>query len=240
MTMRLFRHLAMATAVGLLTAIPLGAQGVFNMGSLTQTVSIPTGQTEARRARSAGTFSSAFRPRARSRVPQVNRAALTFRRDPAITRRVQQRLLARMSTPQARAQLQRAFDANMTRDIAGLIKPMGLEYTNLGDALGAFVTTAWQATHGNYDATPAQFRAVSRQMTLAASDAGLAGASNATKQELAETALYEAVMIGSSFAAAKTDRAARAKLARLATAGTQNMFGFDTAQMRMTSSGLAL
>ena len=237
--MQIARASIIIAAISCLGA-PLAAQGVFNMGSLTQTLSMPSGQSEARRARATGTFSSAFRPRARTRPPQVNRAALAFRRDPAITRRVQQRLIARAGTPQARAQLQRAFDANITRDIAGLIRPMGLSYTNLGDALGAFVTTAWQATHGDYDASPAQFRAVSRQMALAASDAGLARAGNATKQELAETALYEAVMIGSSFNAAKTDRAARAKLARLASAGTRNMFGFDTARMRMTSAGLAL
>ena len=71
---------------------PAATQGVFNMGGLTQTLTIPKERAQARHARDSGAYRSIFaRPAARSvPAPKVTRAALAFRQDPAITRRVQQ------------------------------------------------------------------------------------------------------------------------------------------------------
>lgn len=226
----------------MLAAMPAGAQGVFNMGGLTQTLTIPTDQPEARRARDSGAFRSVFRATRAAHpgvAPRVNRSAMNFSRDPAITSRIQQRMLARIQPLSVRAELAKVYAGDFTSEIAGAIRPVGMQYNNVADALAVYLVTAWQATHRSYVDKPAQFQAVARQMAVAGSRVGLDKASNATKQELAETALYEAIMIGSAFKAAKTDAKLAARLAKVSSAGTRNMFGYDVAALQMTTAGLA-
>jgi hypothetical protein len=220
---------------------PAATQGVFNMGGLTQTLTIPKERAQARRARDSGAYRSIFaRPAARpAPAPKVNYAALAFRQDPTITRRVQQRMLTRISPAAARAEIAKGFAGNMTGEIAAAIRPMGMQYNNAADAMAVYLVTAWQATHRSYVDKPAQFQAVARQMAAAGTRAGLAAASNAEKQEIAETALYEAIMIGSAFKAAKSDPKLAVRLAMLSYEGTRNMFGFDVASLKMTPAGLA-
>ena len=223
----------------MLAAMPATAQGVFNMGGLTQTLTIPTDQTEARQARDTGAYRLMLRPRPRAApVPRINRAAFAYRRDPAITARVQRAFVARFGDPGIRAQVARNM-AGSTAKIVGALRPVGMEYTNLADAQATYLVTAWQATHRQYKDNPAHFRAVSRQMAGGNERAGLAKLSNAAKQELAETLLYDAMFMGGLFDDAKTNPTLQRRLAALASNGSQAFFGIDVAGLKMTPAGLA-
>ena len=222
----------------MLAAWPATAQGVFNMGGLTQTLTIPTAPVEARQARDRGAFRQALRPRPRAAAPvQVSRSVAAFRRDPALTMQVQRRYIQRFNDPKLRADVTQNLQGVTPKFVAAM-RAVGLDYNNVADAQAAYIVTVWQATLGDYLDNPAQFQAVARQMAFGFSQAGLGRVSNATKQEMAETVIYDAMFIAGLFKDAKTDPTLKRWVANYAARGLKTHFGLDAKTLRMTSAGL--
>lgn len=83
------------------------------------------------------------------------------------------------------------------------------------------------------------YRAVSQQMADAGVKVGLNRISNAEKQELAETLLYDAAFMGGLVQRAQNEPAVRRQIRQMAISGTREVFGFDIAKLRLTPTGLA-
>jgi hypothetical protein len=237
MSERLFASIIGAVTIGC-CAVPAAAQGVFNMGGPTQTLTIPTAPAEARNARDRGTFRQALRPRPKAAAPvQVSRFGAAFRRDAVLTMQLERRYIQRFNDPKLRAEVTRNL-RGVTPKFMAAMRAVGLDCNNVADAQAAYIVTVWQATRGDYRDNPAQFQAVARQMAVGFSKAGLDGVSNATKQEMAETVIYDAMFIAGLFKDAKSDPALKRWVANYAARGLKTHFGLDTKTLRMTSAGL--
>jgi hypothetical protein len=148
----------------------------------------------------------------------------------------------RSADPAGAQQLQ----AELTgQDIIGLIgqrvAPYGLSTTNVADAMAIYVMEAWEAVAGR-TLPPSRERAqaLKHQMERAAASTGtLEGASNATKQELAEAMLVQAAMISSMAETARGSGGEQARAVSDAVAkGAQATLGIDLRRMTLTEQGL--
>jgi hypothetical protein len=118
------------------------------------------------------------------------------------------------------------------------IAPFGLRIDNVADAYTVYWTNAWLGSRGRDDTlSKQQISAVRNQAANALlSSQGVATASDAGKQELAEALLVQAALIESYVANAKSDPALMTKVKAAIAQGAKRM-GLDIYTMTLTDNG---
>jgi hypothetical protein len=222
----------------------LSAQGVFDMGMLTNSLSqgVNIRSEEARASRR--TFPRLLRTTPSAAV-RANPAAALYRPSAAIRQRNLKQFVERTKRLDhaVGADMERAFAKN---DIMGQINaqmrgPLGLNPNSVADTMAVYLVTAYYASRGSDDSTPADFRAVARQMSRAvATTPEIARASDAVKQEIAESMMIQGVMTEQNVALIKKTNPRMMPQFRAAVAtGAKRTFGMDLTRMRLGPNGLS-
>jgi hypothetical protein len=228
--------------MAVLALIPLvaSAQGVFDMGALTN--SLAQGaviQSETARARTNQIF------REMERTPQahaVDRAALVYQPSTTVRKRNMAQIVERLRPvdPAAAADMQRSFArSDPIVGIGAVMRPVGLSPNNVADAIATYLVTAYYGVRGSTEGEPAEFKAVSAQVarTLTA-DRQFAVSSDALKQEVAEGMLIQAVLANQAVQAAQKQPSAMPAVKAAIDQGARSSFGINLTQMRLGANGL--
>ena len=233
MRLRIRRLHGMAVAL-LLAATPAAAQdGVLDstgMGvyALEETVMQAARETVTRPSRREG-------PRV---VPAP--ARLTYRPSMERRRANAARFVAksRKRDPQGAARLEKQFaTTDVIGDMERALAGYGMRADNVGDAYAAWWLNAWLASRGRVDTPPArQIAAVRAQSAQALTAAGLAEATDAVKQEIAEANLVQAALIGAHMDQAKANPALARRVAAAVVQGARAS-GLDLEAMELTDGG---
>ncbi|KRA68391.1 hypothetical protein ASD89_16195 [Caulobacter sp. Root656] len=223
-----------------LAPLPAMAQGVFDMGALTNTLS--QGALVQSETARAGT-SQIFGPQAGAPPSQaVNRAALLYRPDMAARKRNMARIVERLRgvDPAGAADLQRTFASrDLIAEIGGAMGPQGLNPDNVADAVALYLVTAYYGVRGSTEGEPHEFKAVSAQVGRALSaNPAFTSASDASKQEMAESMLVQAVLANQAVQAAQKQPSAMPAIKAAIDQGTRSSFGMDLTRVRLGPDGL--
>lgn len=220
-----------AVAAGVLTTMltflsPSGAQGVFDMGQLTNTLSLDAlTQSEAQRAAPTASVSTTFRP-----SPEVRK-----RNFAGIVSRV------RATDPKTAAELERALASQDVIALAGKgIAKYGLKTNDVADTLTVYFITAWYGMRGrDDDPSRALVTAVRQQFVSAMGRTpGFAKLTDAQKQEIAEGTLIQTMLVSGYVQAAKQNPALLGQVKTAIGQGAKATFGFDLASVQLTEKGL--
>ncbi len=147
----------------------------------------------------------------------------------------------RETDPQGAAQMAELFAST---DVIGAIgkgiAPYGLRTNNLADAYTVYWTNAWLGSRGRDDTLSKQQVAAVRAQAVNALLAvpGVAAASDAQKQEMAEAMLVQTALIEAYVGNAKSDAALMTKVKAAIAQGARRM-GLDLYAMTLTPSGFA-
>lgn len=168
-------------------------------------------------------------------------AALRFA--PSKARR-QQNLAAfvektRRVDPENASGLERLFaSGDVIEKVAPMIRPIGLRIDDLADTYALWWISAWNATQGiNPTPSRATASAVRQQAARALmATPGIAGASDAAKQEFAEALLVQVMFIDAAVDHHQGSASQLRALARAVQQGAGRM-GLDLAAMRLTEAG---
>jgi hypothetical protein len=184
------------------------------------------------------------RAKARERTQPAPEVATTgLRYTPSKARRAQNmaRFVAktRAVDPGNAADLERMFaSGDIFEKLAAPMGDLGLRVDDLADAYAFWWITAWNATQGRNDnPSRAMCAAVRRQAARAlAATPGIAGASDAAKQEFAETLLIQMLFID---VAVEQNKGKPERLRELAASVRQGARGMalDLSAMKLTESG---
>lgn len=222
-------------------ASPAAAQGVFDMGVLTNTLSQGAGADSGGPARDLG---AALRsaPRDGPEVERANSVALTYRPDPAVRRRTMQRLVARLrkADPVAAAELEATFARrDPIEELNPLLPKIGLKPNALPDAMAVYLVNAWYGVRGGVDTKPADYEAVRKQVRRALlANPGVVGAADAVKQDLAEGLLFQAIFTEQALNAAQGRPDALPKVQAAIAQGARASFGLDLHRLQLGPDGL--
>lgn len=171
----------------------------------------------------------------------VDPAVTRYRPDPARTKANQAQFVAktRAVDPAGADQLAQLFAST---DVMGLVgkaaAPHGLRVDDLADAYATYWIAAWTASRGNND-TPsnATIAAVRAQAARALAATPMArGASDAAKQELAESLWIQSALLDTTVEQAKGKPDQLAAVGKAAAQGARGM-GLDLAGMTLTDKG---
>lgn len=223
-----------------LTPFPAIAQGVFDMGALTNTLSQGAlVQSETARART----NQIFRPQARvPRSQAVDRAALLYRPDMTVRKRNMTQIVERLRRvdPVGAADLQRTFASrDVIAEMDRVMRPVGLKPDNVADAVATYLVTAYYGVRGSTEGEPHEFKAVSAQVGRAlGADPAFTSASDASKQEMAESMLVQAVLANQAVQAAQKQPSAMPAVKAAIGQGTRSSFGMDLTRVRLGADGL--
>jgi hypothetical protein len=168
---------------------------------------------------------------------------LSFRRDPAISARVQQETIQAFGrNTQQVADLEKVIGSGeLLRQFDGILRRYGYDPANLGDVLAAHLLISWEVANDRDSArVPDGQRAVRRQLIgpLAAVPQ-IAGMSDAAKQAQAERTAYLTMVSALSYQTMKRqgNREALAALASGVRKGLQGN-GIDLQRIELTDDGL--
>ena len=229
-------------AAAMLAATPLAAQGVFNMGMLTNTLSQGGADSPSvSRARSSGAFRSMLRPPARP--VRIDPAAFAFRPDASVRRQNMAAIVASIRRVDPRGAEGLAGAIRKDDLIAAINRELpraGLRPNSVPDAMAYYLVTAWYGVRGSTDSKPADFRVVRDQFARAiAATPGFSRTSAAERQRLTETMLMQG-MIADKMVRDAQGRPAELRQIRAAlNAGARATFGFDLTQLRLGAPGLS-
>lgn len=183
-------------ALGLMSlGVPSRAQdyGVFNMGMLTNTLSMDAiTQSEAKRAKAMGQDSGIRRAPSittTKKAPRVN-VNTNYRAQPEVTARVKAqyvRYVAKMSPDAGRKVASDMKRYDPTKIWAGIVAEDGLKPYDLADSLTGYYVLNWLIANKRTGVSRPSVANVRRQFkTILLSNASAARLSNAKKQEMAE------------------------------------------------------
>ena len=146
---------------------------------------------------------------------------------------------SRQQNPAAAADLERTFASmDIIAEAGKGMRAMGLDPHNVADAYALWWVLAWSA--GNQQESPSDaptYQAVQAQARAAfASTPGLAGRSDAEKQQFAEAMIVQAMILDSANDAVRGNPAQMKTLADQAKRGAKEM-GLDLSTMVLTSDG---
>jgi hypothetical protein len=237
--------IAITLWVSVLSA-PVFAQGVFDMGMLTQSLSVDhVTQSERARATNQGQGAPAARSPAGGAIArQADASALRFpispsRRQANIATFIN---VVAASNPQVRDDLRRAFVQN---DFFGEVEPplrqaYGMTLNNVADNAALWLATSWAASNNfEGDLTRAQFDGLRRQFSSSfLRNARLSALDDAGKQDMADLFLLKAVWISMSTQAYKTDPRKKAAHRFSVIETSRRDMGIDFTTLSLTDSGL--
>jgi hypothetical protein len=228
MKSRVIRFAALAATLAFSSAAVF-AQGVFDMGALTNTLSgnaAPSAKQGAAPAPPAASVKSTF-------VQSPERTKQNMAQFIAKTREA--------GNADGATQMEQIFGQPGFMDqIAKGIAPSGLKTNDAADAMALWWVVAWNAVHGRTDTPPpATFAAVKAQVKRAfASTPSFTQTTDAQKQEMAEAMLIQGLMLD-----AATEQAVKqggpmvAQVAEAAAKGAMESYGFDLKKMTLTPQG---
>lgn len=148
----------------------------------------------------------------------------------------------RAADPRGADDLQKLFaQGDFIEKIGALVAPQGLQIDNIADAYALWWIAAWQASRGSND-TPsrATLAAVRRQAAGAITATGqIAGASDAQKQELAESLWVQSALIDDAVEQAKGNPERLRAVGDAARKGA-GQIGLDLDRFDLTTSGFVL
>lgn len=214
-----------AALIASLLSSPAAAQGVFDMGALTNTLSVEaTRQSEAARA-----------------SPAPAPAAFRFQATPEQRKRNLQQFVekTRAVDPAGAGQLEALFAGNDVIALIGRgIAPYGLRVDDLADAYTVYWVSAWMASRGQAgENDKGQVAAVRRQSAAAmAAVPALKTATDAQRQEFAEALLVQAMLLDASVGQAQADPAKLEQVKAAARQGARAS-GLDLDAFELTPAG---
>lgn len=146
---------------------------------------------------------------------------------------------AKKQDPAGGASLEALFaQGDIIEQIAGELRPFGIRVDDVADVYTVWSISLWQASEGDMGTpTREQVAAVRRQTATALGKTGvLSGASDAMKQELAESLLLQTALVDAGVQQAKGDAT---KLREVQAAAKANALaaGLDIAAMKLTATG---
>jgi hypothetical protein len=145
----------------------------------------------------------------------------------------------RTNDPASASQIEQLFSATGTFDrIDKAMAAMNLKSNNVADAYAVYWTIAWFGAQGDSEDLPeAQMIAVRNQAAyLLQSTKQFDRATDAQKQEIAETMLLQSVLIAASVNGAKSDSERLDRVKTTISQGAKRM-GLDFDRMNLTSQG---
>lgn len=168
-------------------------------------------------------------------------ATLTYRPDPARRRDNLARFVAQVRPfdPQGADNLAQLFArGDFLASLQADLTPMGLSVDNVADAYTTYWISAWQASRGETGNPPkAQVAAVQAQTAKALSATpAFARASNADKQDMAESLWLQLVVLESAVNGAKNNPEQLRSVGQAAAQGARGM-GLDVTRMTLTDQG---
>jgi hypothetical protein len=188
---------------------------------------------------------SANQSSASTNAQQANASALftpTYVASPARRRANLARFVAqvRRADPIGAARMTELFASTDVIEIIGrqMQQSYGMRSDNLADAFAVWWTSAWMGSQGRTDdPTRGQMQKVQRQAFVAlASTPEFAAASDSVKQELAESLLVQAALIGDTIKEYQSDPVMLEKSRQSVIQGAQTM-GLDLRTMTLTDAG---
>ncbi len=223
----------LALCLGFALAPPAAAQGVFDMGALTNTISA-TANSQAEQKRAGQAIAA---PNAAAI------AALNYRPSLDVRRENIAKFVAGLKAmnPDAGAQMEQVFaQVNVIEEMGKSIAPYGLKTSNIADAYTVYFMTAWMSANGRTDDNTNEQVAGTRQMAVNALAASpdIGKLSDADKQAFAEGLLIQAMMFDAMTDAVAADPAGLAKVKGDVKAGAKEM-GIDVDAFKLTPTGLA-
>ena len=225
---------------------PVAAQGVFDMGALTNTLSMDhVTQSERSRAKALSRSMRSEFTKTTSATRRVTGVSTTFHPSAAVRKRNYAQFVAKTGAvdPKSAADLQHTF---ATRDVIGEmgrdIARYDLRTNDIADAMTVYLIIAWYGVRGRDEDPPkAQVAAVRKQMANAIkSTPQFASATDAQKQEMAEAMLIHALLAGQAVSAARKKPEYLAGVEGAIAQGATTAFGFDLRRMKLTDNGLQL
>lgn len=218
--------------IGLLVAPPVMAQGVFDMGVLTNTIS-SSANTQAEAARAGKAIAA---PSAASLAALNYKASLDVRK---------QNIAVfidglRGMNPEVAGQFEQAFaQVDIIDEIGKAVAQYGLKTDNMADAYAMYLLNAWMAANGRTDQnTPEQIAGVQKMATNAlGATPGMLKLEDAKKQQFSEGLMIQAFLFDAMLQATASDPAALAKVKADTRAGAKEM-GIDVDLFELTPSGL--
>jgi hypothetical protein len=216
-------------SVGLFSVSPAQAQGVFDLGALTNSVA-KTSETQATSGKTAAPISAA--------------AIASFNYTPSMERHAANKKKwldgLKQLNPEVGAQFETGLaNVDLVEEVGKAIAPLGLRTDNLADAYAIYFISAWMGANGRTDTnTKEQVAGVQKiaQSALASTPAATK-LTDAQKQEMAEGFIIQTAMNELMLQAA-TDPAAMTKVKAEIKAGAKEM-GIDTDMFTLTPTGLA-
>jgi hypothetical protein len=230
-----------------LAVTPARAQGVFDMGALTNTLSLD-GVTKSEKKRAAGKGGSMKDAIAgslgaeKSGSPKTGESVGKFAYSPEVRKKSVANFVGaiRKLDPTGADRVEKEF---ATKDVLGMVgqkmTEYGLKPNSLADSLAVYLIVAWKAARGtNDDATKAEYQAVRDQMANAlVSVPALAEATDAQKQELSDALLLQALLVDAAVTAAKGNAEQMEKVKSGIAGGVRQNFGLDLNALKLTDAG---
>ncbi|MGK9165096.1 hypothetical protein KXR53_02295 [Inquilinus limosus] len=170
-------------------------------------------------------------------------SAATFRYTPSLQRRTanlaQFVAKSRQNDPKGADDLARVFaSTDVIEAMRAPLAEAGLRIDDVADAYAVYWINAWQASRGvDDDVSRRMATAVRNQVAgVMASTGALRGASDAAKQEMAESLLIQAALIGEAMKQSQGNPALSRQLAAAVSQGARGM-NLDLASMTLTEDG---
>lgn len=235
--------ISLCFAATLVPATVTFAQGVFDMGALTNTMAQGAiVKSERERAIRMGQGDPLAGRKSASRKVKINPSVLIYKPSLAARKRNLERFAGRIGVvdPVAAQGLRKAYaKGDPIAQAAPILRKIGLNPNNVADAMSVYLVTAWHASRGDDKGTPAEYRAVSAQLTRAvASNPSMLRVSNEVKQETAETMILNALLVDASVTDALKNRSKLPGVRTVVVQGAQRTFGFNLTKLRIGVSGL--
>jgi hypothetical protein len=215
--------------------------GALNLGQLGATI----GVSHALRDQVARTPRAAPSRTAPSDAPttRMRPAMMTFRADPARQKATVGKWLARIgkADPASAQQFGRSFERQSLTQMAGpWLSRYGMRTDNGADAAAAYLSTAWLISRGNGgDPSRVQITGLRDQLARAISATpGWVSASEAARQEFADTLLLQATVNGALLEGARGNQQRTRAVSNAVASGAESAFGIDVRRLELTSNGL--
>ena len=203
------------------------AQGVFDLGSLTNTLTVNAGTTQNS-----------------AKAPALSLDTLDFQSSPQLSKDNIAKFIAglKQASPDVGTQLEQGLSnvdlfAEMDKELA----KYGLRTTNMGDAMVIYWVASWMAANGRTEEpTRAQIDGT-RQMLAGAlgSAPGISNLSDAEKQSTSQAMLLQFFLNEIMLGGLQSEPAALKKVRADIKLATKEVGGLDIDQFDMTANGLA-
>jgi hypothetical protein len=178
--------------------------------------------------------------RAPKRVASV--ADLSFRPSPAVRQKSNEQFFALMRSVDAEGatQLEASYPSgDLFPVLEQALAPYGMRANNVADAMTVWMVNLWMGANGlSEDPPKSQIRAVRTQIADSLrTSSDLATASDATKQELTESLLLNAAIIGSALGDSRVKSGEMRGALQTAMQQVGNSLGMDLTAVRITRTG---